>query len=63
MGTVHVSFGAMKDVRAKVAASRAGAHLVANNTRRPPNAFHFLRQVIILQRAGAGTAAQQFSAA
>ena len=38
-----------------------GAGLVATQTRARPNEFHFRRQVIILQRAGGGSAERQFS--
>ena len=40
-----------------------GVGLVQNATRAKPNAFHFKRQVAILQRAGGGTAERQFKAA
>ena len=38
----------------------AGVGLLAAATRLKPNAFHFRRQVIILQRAGGGSAERQF---
>ena len=37
-----------------------GATLIHTSTRRPPNAFHFRRQIMILERAGSGGSAQQF---
>ena len=37
-----------------------GVTLVKNATRAKPNAFHFRRQILILQRAGAGSAESQF---
>ena len=80
MGTIHASFGAFKDVRSKVLASRGslnakgwpqpffsppflaaeGVTLVSNATRHRPNCFSFVRQITILQRAGGGSAEQQF---
>ncbi len=38
----------------------SGATLASTMTRRAPNCFHFRRQVIILQRAGGGSADCQF---
>ena len=38
-----------------------GAGLASTQTRVRPNAFHFLRQVTILQRAGGGSAERQFA--
>ena len=32
------------------------------NTRKPPNAFHFLRQAEVLSKAGQGSAEVQFQA-
>ena len=40
--------------------SYAGATLIHTSTRRPPNAFHFRRQIMILEKAGCGGPAQQF---
>lgn len=39
-----------------------GVGLMQNATRAKPNAFHFRRQVVILQRAGAGSSERQFKA-
>ncbi|CAK9091359.1 FO synthase subunit 1 [Durusdinium trenchii] len=58
--TIHASFISFKDVRAQVNANR-GASFVSTQTRVRPNAFHFRRQVLILQRAGAGSAERQFN--
>ncbi|CAK9036023.1 unnamed protein product [Durusdinium trenchii] len=59
-GTIFASFTSFKDVRAQVYANR-GVSVVSTATRVRPNAFHFRRQVIILQRAGGGNAERQSS--
>lgn len=48
------------NVTAMVKACR-GATMMAN-TRKPPNAFHFLRQAEVLSKAGQGSAEVQFQA-
>ena len=40
----------------------AGVSLMQSETRARPNCFHFRRQVLILERAGAGSADRQFQA-
>lgn len=42
-------------------AKLAGATMLQTATRKPPNAFHFRRQVMIIQRFGGGGAEHQFS--
>lgn len=39
----------------------AGSHMVEEGARVKANCFHFVRQVTILQRSGAGSAETQFS--